>query len=322
MKQIPASLLTLVAGVLVTLISLWVGDNYHFLLPEQASEQAPLVDGLFRAMVIIGTALFIVVEGAILIFLVRFRRKAGDTADGSPLEGNVPLEIFWTFIPAIIVIGLGVYSVEVYQEMGGFGPGHHQMQMAKSPQAQLVAEGDLVEGKPKQVYGIGAAQDEDEVPPADVVVNVSGMQYAWIFEYPETGTVAGELHIPVDADVSLKLSANDVIHSFWVPQFRLKQDAIPGQSTELRFRPTKVGTYPVVCAELCGAYHGSMRTTVVVEEPQDFSTWLEENTFAQHDPNTTIAAQPHDSQFAAALTQQLDVQPQVLDQVRSAASAS
>ncbi len=322
MKQIPVSLLTLVAGVLVTLISLWAGDHYQFLLPEQASEQAPLVDNLFKAMVIIGTALFIVVEGAILIFLIWFRRKPGDNTDGSPIEGNVPLEIFWTFIPAIIVIGLGVYSVEVYQEMGGFGPEQaQQMRMAKSPQAQLVADGDLEAAGPKRTYGIGVTRDGDEAPLADLVVNVSGMQYAWIFEYPETGTVAGELHVPVDADVQLNLSANDVIHSFWVPQFRLKQDAIPGQATELRFRPTQVGTYPVICAELCGAYHGSMRTTVVVEEFEDYSQWLEENTFAQNDPNHTIAAQPPGSEFAAALTEKLEVQPQMLDQIRPASAS-
>lgn len=321
MKQIPVSLLTLVAGVVVTLISLWAGNHYQFLLPEQASEQAPLVDNLFRAMVIIGTALFIVVEGAILIFLIWFRRRPGDASDGSPLEGNVPLEIFWTFIPAIIVIGLGVYSVEVYQEMGGFGPGHHQMQMAQSPQARLVSEGEMPRSGPKRAFGIGVASDEDEAPPADVVVNVSGMQYAWIFEYPETGTVAGELHIPVGADVQLNLSANDVIHSFWVPQFRLKQDAIPGQDTQLRFRATQVGTYPVICAELCGAYHGSMRTTVAVEEPEQYQQWLQENTFAQADPNTTIAARPQGSGFAVALTEQLQVQPDDLDQIRSASGS-
>lgn len=103
------------------------------------------------------------------------------------------------------------------------------------------------------------------------------MQYAWIFTYPDSGIVSGELHIPVGKDVQLNLSARDVIHSFWVPQFRLKQDAIPGVPTELRFKATKVGTYPVVCAELCGGYHGAMRTQVIVHTPEDFEAWRSQN---------------------------------------------
>ncbi|MCX7594030.1 MAG: cytochrome C oxidase subunit II, partial [Fischerella sp.] len=104
MQQIPVSLLTLVAGVIITLFSLWVGQN-HGLLPIQASEQAPLVDGFFNIMVTIATALFVVVEGTILIFLVKFRHRKGDDTDGLPIEGNLPLEVFWTAIPTIIVLG-------------------------------------------------------------------------------------------------------------------------------------------------------------------------------------------------------------------------
>jgi cytochrome c oxidase subunit 2 len=122
MKQIPAPFWTLTVGVLVTLISFWVG-NHHGLLPEQASAQAALVDDFFNVMIIIGTALFLVVEGAIVYSLIQFRRRKGDDSDGLPIEGNLPLEAFWTAIPAVIVIGLGVYSVQVFQDMGGFSPG-------------------------------------------------------------------------------------------------------------------------------------------------------------------------------------------------------
>jgi cytochrome c oxidase subunit II len=124
MKQIPAPFWTLILGIVVTLVSLWVGQNNH-LLPVQASEQAPLVDDLFNAMVTIGTALFIVVQGAIIYSMIRFRRREGDDTDGLPIDGNLPLEAFWTAIPAVIVVGLGLYSVVVFQEMGGFSPGGH-----------------------------------------------------------------------------------------------------------------------------------------------------------------------------------------------------
>ncbi len=296
MKQIPAPLLTLTAGILITLISLWVGQN-HGLFPEQASVQAPLVDGLFNVMMTIATALFIVVEGAIVYFAIRYRRRAGDNEDGIHLEGNLPLEAFWTAIPAIIVIGVGVYSVDIFQQMGGFNPGGHQhmmmphdvaevAQIAQVPQAMaiagdvspLLADIDGVEGAQKQerVYGFGGNPEFGDRP-ADVVVDVTGMQFAWLFNYPTGGIVAGELHIPVNRDVQLNLSAQDVIHAFWVPQFRLKQDAIPGEKTELRFVASRPGTYPVICAELCGSYHGGMRTQVIVHTEEEYDQWFADN---------------------------------------------
>lgn len=126
MEQIPASIWTLTAGVVVTLISFWVG-HHHGLLPEQASEQAPLVDNFFDIMLTIGTALFLVVQGAIILFVIRYRRRPGDEGDGVPVEGNLPLEAFWTAIPALIVIFLGIYSVDIFQRMGGLNPGDHAM---------------------------------------------------------------------------------------------------------------------------------------------------------------------------------------------------
>jgi cytochrome c oxidase subunit 2 len=284
MKQIPAPFWTLTVGVLVTLISFWVG-NHHGLLPEQASAQAALVDDFFNVMIIIGTALFLVVEGAIVYSLIQFRRRKGDDSDGLPIEGNLPLEAFWTAIPAVIVIGLGVYSVQVFQDMGGFSPGdldnpRETMMLAQAPtdipMSGLVPEGEEASAMlAKSVYGFGAPLDR-EGQSADLEVDVSGMQYAWIFTYPNSGIVDGELHVPIGADVQLNISAKDVIHSFWVPQFRLKQDAIPGKDTELRFVATKLGNYPVVCAELCGGYHGAMRTQVIVHTPEEYQAWVDQ----------------------------------------------
>lgn len=308
MKDIPTSLLTLVAGVLVTLVSLWYGQH-HGLMPEQASVQAPLVDGLFNLMVTISTALIIVVLGAMLIFVVKFRCPPGDESDGLPIEGNLPLEAFWTAVPAIIIIILAIYTVEIFQEMGGFNPGdhagHHMSQMAQHPAAATIAQstvndtGDaLVNPTPEAagnklpVFGYGASPQQ-EGKPASLMVDVKGMQYAWIFTYPDSGIVTGELHIPIGQDIQLNLSAQDVIHSFWVPQFRLKQDAIPGERTELRFTASKVGEYPVVCAELCGSYHGSMRTKVIVHAPDDYSQWVQQSKVAQlTDGQAAIALAP------------------------------
>ena len=103
------------------------------------------------------------------------------------------------------------------------------------------------------------------------------MQFAFIFHYPGADITSGELHVPVGQSVQLRMEAKDVIHAFWVPQFRLKQDVIPGQPTLLTFTATRSGTYPIVCAELCGPYHGGMRSSVVVHEPEAFEAWLAAN---------------------------------------------
>jgi cytochrome c oxidase subunit 2 len=117
----------------------------------------------------------------------------------------------------------------------------------------------------------------------ELVVNVTGLQFAWLFTYPDTGVVAGELHVPVGREVLLNISANDVIHAFWVPEYRVKQDAIPGKQSELRFTPSKVGEYPIICAELCGAYHGAMKSRVIAETPADFDAWMESQKLASGD---------------------------------------
>ncbi|MDX2213941.1 MAG: cytochrome c oxidase subunit II [Oculatellaceae cyanobacterium bins.114] len=334
MKQVPASLLTLIAGIGITLISFWVGQH-HNLLPEQASAQAPLVDNFFNVMVTIGTGLFLIVQGAIVLFIIQFRQRKGDQSDGVPIEGSFSLEILWTSIPSIIVIGLGIYSVAVYEQMGGFslahgGMAHHSSSVlvAQAPNEMTITP--LISETPSETpsettvtdapkYGIGATPLEG-TQAADLVVNVTGLQYAWIFNYPDGGMTTGELHVPVDQDVQLIISAQDVIHSFWVPQFRLKQDAIPGQTTELRFVATKPGTYPIVCTELCGAYHGSMRSQVVVHSPEEFDGWLSENRVAQATPLSTVAVKPSDltpSEFLAPYVDALEIQPEAIASLHS-----
>jgi cytochrome c oxidase subunit 2 len=313
MHKVPVSLWTLLAGMIIAPLSIWIGQHHH-LLPEAASQQAPLVDGFFNIMFTIGIALFLVVEGTILIFLIKYRRRRGDSSDGVPIEGNIGLEIFWTAIPTVIVIGLGVYSVDVYNQMGGFDVGghiHSTAHAAKMSPGAIAASLDYTSDSPTPAQvGIGGAYNNYNKA-ADVVVDVKGMQFAWLFTYPGRGITAGELHIPVGADVQLKLSADDVIHSFWVPQFRLKQDAIPGVPSELRFVATKVGTYPVVCAELCGGYHGSMRTQVIVHEPKDFEAWVKENQIAQNPESPAdVAVNPESlstAEFLAPYVENLGV---------------
>jgi cytochrome c oxidase subunit II len=330
MQQIPAALWTLLAGIVITLVSFWVGQNNGW-MPAEASIQAPLVDQLFNVMVTIGTALFIIVQGAIIYAMIKFRKPEGDETDGSPIEGNVPLEILWTAIPAVIVVGLGVYSVEVYQEMGGFTAGsagmaahahHHDpakngtMAMHQPAPSGMMGSAIAAPAPPLLVattYGMGEPGDFANQA-ADVVVNVTGMQFAWLFEYPDQGVTSGELHVPIGKRVQLRMKAIDVLHAFWVPQFRLKQDVMPGLDSELQFTANKLGTFPVFCAELCGSYHGSMRTQTVVETPEAYEKWLQESKIAQATTGqpTTIAQLPtlltaSDAEFLQPYAQEIGV---------------
>jgi cytochrome c oxidase subunit 2 len=264
--RIPAAILTLLAGMALVLTGLWVGQNIN-LLPEDASLNAPVYDELFKVLFSIGTILLIGIAGLIVYSLVRFRRVNDDHGDGVAIEGNLPLEILWTAIPAIVVLFVGIYSYDIYERMGGMAPlNDHSMH---------AMHGDAAEGR--TWAGISpVAQGADASEPT-LPVEVTAMQFAFIFHYPEADITSGELHVPVGQPVALTMKANDVIHAFWVPQFRLKQDIIPGQPTLLSFTATKAGRYPIVCAELCGPYHGGMRSTVIVDEPQTFADWVAQN---------------------------------------------
>ncbi|MBC1261351.1 cytochrome c oxidase subunit II [Synechococcus sp. BSF8S] len=291
---IPSAVLTLVVGMALVLSGLWIGQNVN-VLPAAASLNAPIYDQLFKVLFSIGTILFIGIFGLLLFSLIRFRRRDGETGDGVAVEGNLQLEIFWTAIPAVVVLFVGIYSYDIYDRMGGMVPlsdphAMHGGMVASSDSG--TAEGDSaviqasVLGTPSPTSeriwgGIGSpmAGGATALP-----VEVTALQFAFLFHYPQGDITSGELHVQKGQPVELRMEARDVIHAFWVPEFRLKQDVIPGQPTVLTFTPIKAGSYPIICAELCGPYHGGMRSTVVVHEPDEFSAWFEKNT------TTTVAS--------------------------------
>ncbi|MFM7265514.1 MAG: cytochrome c oxidase subunit II [Cyanobium sp.] len=288
--QIPSALITLLAGMVLVLAGLWVGNNVS-LLPVDASSNAPIYDDLFKVLFSIGTILFLGIVCLLVFSLVRFRRRPGQRGDGLAIEGNLPLEILWTAVPAIVVLFVGIYSYDIYERMGGMVPlndhsahltaGHDRgaMQAMASGSVMPVSVDSSSTGQgtpaaaPRVWGGIGPTGAAAEA----LSVDLTAMQFAFIFHYPDGDITTGELHVPADRPVELRMKANDVIHAFWVPQFRLKQDVIPGQPTVLTFTATRPGSYPIVCAELCGPYHGGMRSTVVVHEADDFDAWLLKN---------------------------------------------
>jgi cytochrome c oxidase subunit 2 len=287
---IPSALITLLLGMGLVLVGLWVGQNVN-LLPLDASSNAPVYDSLFQVLFSIGTILFIGIIGLVLFSLVHFRRRAGDLSDGVAIEGNLPLEIVWTAIPAIVVLFVGIYSYDIYERMGGMAAlndhsaMHHAPAVIQASDASTSMSPGSAASEPRVWAGIGNSATSDNSLP----VEVTAMQFAFIFHYPEGDIISGELHVPVNRPVELRMKANDVIHAFWVPQFRLKQDIIPGQPTVLSFTPTRAGTYPIICAELCGPYHGGMRSTVVVHEEEAFNHWFESNAPAKPVPATVAS---------------------------------
>lgn len=259
--QIPSAIITLVIGMVLVLGGMWIGQNIN-LLPIDASVNAPIYDELFQVLFTIGTILFIGIIGLLVFSLVRFRRRPGQLGDGIAIEGNLPLEIFWTAVPAVVVLFVGLYSYDIYDRMGGMVPLAHDHSAGMAEQ---------------RIWG-GISSGTVEAGVVDALpIDVTAMQFAFLFHYPDGDITAGELHVPAGRPVTLRMEAKDVIHAFWVPEFRLKQDVIPGQPTQLSFTPTRPGRYPIVCAELCGPYHGGMRSTVVVDEPEAWDAWFSGN---------------------------------------------
>ncbi|MDX2213224.1 MAG: cytochrome c oxidase subunit II [Oculatellaceae cyanobacterium bins.114] len=325
--NIPSNILTMLAGISLTLVSIWYGQN-HGLLPVAASEEASIIDGLFNTMMTVSVGLFLLVQGILVFALFKFRRRAGDRTDGPPIHGNLALEIVWTAIPAVVVLVIGVYSFEVYNRLGGFDPnaasdrgvevamlpGDNSSGLIDAPKPHKMA------GHHHMALGIGAMPGEEGTA-ADLSVDVMGLQYAWIFTYPASGITTGELHVPVGKEVQLTIKAQDVIHAFWLPEFRLKQDAIPGRDAELRFRPQLVGEYPIVCAELCGPYHGAMGAKLFVHSPEDYDNWLQQQVASNTNPTQVVAMRPDDrseADYLALIVEHLmgdSVAPEALAQL-------
>jgi cytochrome c oxidase subunit 2 len=125
-------------------------------------------------------------------------------------------------------------------------------------------------------YAYAVLHDVEEAKADSMQVRVVGEQFAWTFYYRDGGKELSshELYLPLNRPVHFTIQSKDVLHDFWVPAFRVKKDAVRGINTDVRATPNRIGTYPVVCAELCGLGHAAMRATVHVVQPQQFNTWL------------------------------------------------
>ena len=210
--------------------------------PVQASTQAKDIDTFYDVLIIASVPMFVLVVAVVLYCAIRFRMRPGEEMmDGPPIHGNTRIEIIWTIIPAVMMLALCTYAYVILAEA------------EKAPAA--------------------SANELD--------VTVVGEQFTWTFFYEpeEEGgerVASPQLYLPKDRSVLFHVNTKDVLHDFWVPEFRWKVDAVPGVETMYRVTPNRVGRYPVVCAELCGLGHATMRQNAHVMEEAEFEQWLEE----------------------------------------------
>ena len=208
-----------------------------------ASRSAQATSQLTVIVFIIAAVVFLVVEGMLLYTTLRFKRKNKNAAElPSQTEGNIRLEIAWTIVPAVVLVIVFVFSIGTLR---------------------------AVAYQPGTFSGTTTSNT--------VNVKVVAHQWYWEFDYPDQKIVtANDLHIPEGVPVKVSLESADVIHSFWVPELGGKTDVIPGHTNITWIQADKVGTYPGQCSEFCGVEHAKMRLEVIVETPEQFNAWLQQ----------------------------------------------
>ena len=219
-------------------------------LPVQASKAAPYVDNLFAFETGIGTFIFLGCSGVIGWVLLFNRAPKYDESYGEPIEGNVKLEIVWTLVPLFLVIAIAIYSTKVNTTLQNLGEKTKYDSQKELP----------------------TYLDNNEAS-AGTFIDVISRQWSWEFKYPE-GFSSSELHIPINEKVYFRLISKDVIHGFYIPAFRLKQDIIPGSIISYSLTPTRKGIYRLRDSMFSGAYFSQNQTNVIVESKDAYQEWI------------------------------------------------
>ena len=241
------SMVWIIAGGLAIILGgLLLATLTPALFPTQGSVQAQQVDNLFRFMLVIGGAIFLLVNGVLLFSVLRFRAPKGDLSDGPPVQGNTTLEFIWTLIPAIIVAVLTLYSYQVWTAIRAPQPNEQQVNVIGQQFAWTFNYDISPDSLPEGVA-------VEQLPEAVRAVYDAGQSVSFS---------SSQLHTWVGKTVHVILDTEDVNHAFWIPGMRIKQDLLAGRETDIRFTPIEPGVYRIVCAELCGSGHGNMAGSV------------------------------------------------------------
>ncbi len=281
-------LLLIAVALALTAVSLKMGQQAYSWFPPQASAESQLIDRLFSFLTVLGTFIFLGVTGTLLYSVVFQQAAKYDMSDGPPIEGNITLEVVWTVIPILLVVWIATYSYNVYQQMAITGPMEMTHKMASAtPLDNPAAEKNEMyakQGPMEMTHNTEseALDTEDAIanpivletsPEPAEKIEVFAKQWSWVFRYPENVT-SSELHLPNNRRIRLLMQSADVIHGFYIPAFRLKQDIIPQQPINFEFTPIRLGTYRLTDSQYSGTYFATMSANVVVQDPEDYKKWL------------------------------------------------
>jgi cytochrome c oxidase subunit 2 len=219
------------------LLSMWLPVKSLFsIVPTATSTQAQSVDNVYSFLIWTCSILFLLVVGPAAWFCIKYRRRHENQLALTQKDHNVSLEVAWTLLPCIYLAVLFVWGFSTFLDL--YTP------------------------------PLGSKQ-----------LHVIGQKWNWSVSYPDDDlSVAGQgavIGLELNKPVELRMSSQDVIHSFYIPNFRVKQDVVPGRYTTLWFEPTEVGEFPVLCAEYCGDQHSSMLAKIKVMASEDYRDWVE-----------------------------------------------
>lgn len=212
-------------------------------LPRAASTYAHDIDGLIWLITAIVGVWFILAEAVLVFLIVRYRRRPGHPA--AYVTGDRRRQVAWILVPCVAILACDL----------------------------------IIDGASAHVW----EKMKQTQPKPELEIRIEGRQWAWIFVHPgpdgrldtpDDVVKMNEIHVPVNAVVRFALRSSDTLHSLWIPELRLKQDAVPGRTIYGWFEATRTGSYGVLCAELCGAAHGMMRGTLTVDEPDVYRGWV------------------------------------------------
>ena len=254
MSKLRGYLLLFVYVAAVIAISYWLGQQAYSWMPDAATAEARDVDRLFSFLVTLGSLVFFGVVGMIGHSIIFNRADPEDFSEGHATRGSNTLEIIWIAIPTVLVMWISFSSWNVYQELGLEGVGHTMVHVPT----------DTVQNVSYQAQATPAIEE----------IKVIAKQWEWSFYYPQTDFTSDELHLPVNKETRLVFESQDVIHGFFVPQFRFKQDIIPDRTVDITFTPLKEGKYVLHDSQFSGTYFALMQADVYVEPQTDYDNWL------------------------------------------------
>ncbi|MEA5504166.1 cytochrome c oxidase subunit II [Halotia wernerae UHCC 0503] len=256
-----------VAGLLI--ISRWIGQQAFSWMPVQATAEAQRVDDLFSFLVSIGAFILLGLVGVMVYAIIFHRARQKDYSEGHSVRGDMRIEFLWTAVPTLLVLWIAFKGFNIYQQLNILGLQQivHLHTPLESDRTALAS----LQSSP--VYATVANKSK----PAAETIDVFVKQWEWSFRYPNNLT-SKELHLPVNRSTRLNLYAQDVIHGFYVPAFRLKQDIIPKRDIDIVLTPIRPGKYRLKDSQFSGTYFALMEADVYVEPLDTYNQWLTQTT--------------------------------------------